>query len=315
MRDNVLVLMAAYNGEQFIEEQLSSIFDSKFSGRLSVVVGLDPSTDNTRHTLMKSPLPFQLVEHGSPSGSAAQNFSRLMTYALTEHPQCVDYVLFSDQDDYWCETKIQIGFDRIREIEAVSGPEQPILIFTDSEVVKQDLTPIADSFWRHERLDPEMSQSYRRLIVQNVGQGCTFIFNKALLEKVKNIPVGVRMHDHWLMLTASLFGEIHYLDTATMKYRQHDDNVLGSQGMSLYSSIQRALFARTGIKRAITGAQKQAGLFLEAYGAELGPREALFFKEFAMLENKNFIARKLFCMKNGIRMSNLYRTVGFYIFI
>lgn len=142
-------------------------------------------------------------------------------------------------------------------------------LFTDAEVVRRDLSLIAPSFWKHEGLDVSIISSYKNLIAQNVGQGCTFAFNRALLEKVGEIPLGIRMHDHWIMLVASVFGRVGYLDRSTLKYRQHERNVVGSQGSGLVSAFRRLIFGRERIRNAICSSQKQALIFIEKYGPEL----------------------------------------------
>lgn len=74
MKNKALVLLAAYNGAEFVEEQLNSIFLSRITDQVSVAVGLDPSTDNTKQILLSYNKPLDLIFHEEPSGGAAQNF-------------------------------------------------------------------------------------------------------------------------------------------------------------------------------------------------------------------------------------------------
>ncbi|MGE8167409.1 glycosyltransferase [Pseudomonas putida] len=312
MSSDVLVLLAAYNGSEYLKEQLDSIYASKFAGEFSLVVGLDPSTDNTRDVLLTYSRPLQLIEHSSPSGSASQNFSRLMDYARVLGPE---YCFFSDQDDVWFDDKMQVSLDKLKEMEERFGVDVPLLVFSDAEVVDHDLNLISPSFWQHEDLQVDIISSFKNLAVQNVGQGCTFVFNKALLNKVRCIPEGVRMHDHWLMLVASVFGRIDYMSRATLKYRQHHLNVVGARGMGLMMAIERAFYKKDSISKALSASQTQCAIFAKEYGADLEPSQFEFFESFSRLSSKKLFYRKIFCAKHKMRMASLYRTVGLYLFV
>ena len=43
----VVVLLSTYNGEKYIDEQLKSIFNQHFDGKIKVIVRDDGSNDNT----------------------------------------------------------------------------------------------------------------------------------------------------------------------------------------------------------------------------------------------------------------------------
>ena len=60
-------------------------------------------------------------------------------YSLNKH----DIYMFSDQDDFWLENKVEITVNRYNE---VSNKEQPILIHTDLNVVDSKLELINKSF-------------------------------------------------------------------------------------------------------------------------------------------------------------------------
>jgi hypothetical protein len=177
------------------------------------------------------------------------------------------------------------------------------------------LNTIAVSFWGYEKLDPGFCRSYKRLALQNVGQGCTFVFNRALLEKLRDIPPQARMHDHWMMLAAAVFGRIGYVSEPTLKYRQHSANVLGSQGQRLGSVVRRFVHARRGIRQALLASQRQAGAFVLRYGAALPGAQRQFLLQFSQLDRRGLWSRRLFCLRHGLRMSSGLRTLGFYLLV
>ncbi|MBV6304452.1 hypothetical protein KVP10_06115 [Candidimonas humi] len=313
MNADILILLAVRNGARYLRAQLDSIFLSDFDGRISVLAGLDPSTDGSREVLADYPADgLEYIEHAAPSGSAAGNFSSLLRCALDRRQR---YFGLSDQDDVWLSGKLRLGIDKLREMEQAYGASVPLLVFTDAEVVDENLHTIAASFWRHEKLDPGFCHSYKRLALQNVGQGCTFVFNRALLEKLRDIPPEARMHDHWMMLVAALFGHIGYVDAPTLKYRQHGANVLGSEGQGLGHALRRFMYMRQGIRGALLASERQAGALVQRYGAELAPAQRDFFLQFSQLSGRGRLWRKWFCMRHGLRMSSGLRTLGLYLMV
>lgn len=69
--------------------------------------------------------------------------------------------------------------------------------------------------------------------------GCTFVFNKALMEKLKQYkPSVISMHDSWISFVCLAVNGFFYSDqNAYIMYRQHDANVLGAQRHSLKDTL------------------------------------------------------------------------------
>lgn len=312
MKNEVLVLLAAYNGQKYIRKQLQSIFESSGPLSVSVLVGLDPSSDDT-YSVVKE---FEgkgclLVSNKEPSGSAKNNFSLLLERALSSENK---FYAFSDQDDVWDVDKIAMNLSSMHEMEMLYGANTPILIFSDSRTVSESLEVINESFMDAESLNPDFSNNFKKLIIQNVGQGCTFLFNRALLELATPIPEYSRMHDHWLMLVASAFGKIAYIPKPLLSYRQHSANVIGAHGHGVFSAVERLFFKKQSINESILKNQKQAEVFLHRYADFLDNNQISFLRKYSCLSNKNFIYRKFFCVKHGLVMSDFLRTAGFYLF-
>ncbi len=96
----VAVLLAAYNGTQWIEEQLASILAQSVV-KVTVYISVDASTDETETWCAEfaadHPNIFVLPS-GFRFGGASRNFFRLIRDVDL---QAYDYVSFADQDDIW----------------------------------------------------------------------------------------------------------------------------------------------------------------------------------------------------------------------
>ncbi len=221
--ERVDILMATYNNVPFLEPQIESILrQDHTSWRL--LIRDDGSKDGTREVgeryAKRFPRKIRVVHDECGRLGPCGNFARLVEYS--DAP----YIMFADADDVWLPDKIRISLARCREIEGPSR-ETPALVFTDLEVVDENLDTIAESFWRYQRLDPTKTR-LNRLLTHNVVTGCTVLFNRALRSVAVPIPGDAKMHDAWMALTASAFGRIDFIPKATVLYRQHGANRVGA---------------------------------------------------------------------------------------
>ena len=108
------VLLAAFNGEDWIEEQIESILNQK-NIDVHIYVSLDISSDSTIEILNKiieKDKRVVLLPYGEKFGNAAKNFYRLIKDVDFSN---YDFISFSDQDDIWKEHKLINSCKAIRE--------------------------------------------------------------------------------------------------------------------------------------------------------------------------------------------------------
>jgi hypothetical protein len=67
-------------------------------------------------------------------------------------------------------------------------------------------------------------------------------------QKVLPYPKVARMHDWWISLNAIHFGLVDYVSSPTIKYRQHNTNVLGAEELSKFHYLIKIL----SLKKVIT---------------------------------------------------------------
>ena len=221
--------------------------------------------------------------------------------------------MFCDQDDVWMPEKIQILADEIKKI-SQDDPHSPSLVFSDLCVTDSQLKIKYNSFLRASGKNGDRTD-FNFLLAENVVAGCSCIFNRALLN-LAVVPVelkNVYMHDWWLALIASGYGNIKYINRTTVYYRQHDDN---SVGTSARNSLSRKI---NRIKKTLT-----LRIFVEAHNdVMVRAKQAKELKkinlpcpygdivsEFANFENKNKIARVKFMRNNRI-----YRNIRAWLLV
>ena len=214
------ILMAAYNGERYISEQIESILSQTFTD-WRLLIRDDGSTDNTSAIIedyaAKYPGKIEIIHDDAVCKNSTKNFFELLKHAEA------DYVMFSDQDDVWLPYKVQITYDYMKKAER-DNPGKPIVVFTGMQAVDSELKSIDVIL----RLDlPEYRYTFKELLADNCVSGCTQILNRECYEGMGGFQEGITYHDYWASLYASAFGTIVRVPMALMLYRQHGDNVVG----------------------------------------------------------------------------------------
>ena len=226
-RRKILILLAAYNGEKYLSEQIKSIQGQTISN-WTLVVRDDGSDDNSKDIIedfAARDTRIRLLHDEREGRGTTKNFDALMQVALAEG---ADAVFFSDQDDIWLPHKIARQLQSLQEMERQYGPGTPLLCYSDLEVVDEELHQIHPSFMRYEKLRHESHNPIHVLLTQNLVTGCAVVINRDLLEFVTPIPHEVILHDWWLAICAAACGRIGYIDEPLVQYRQHSTNQIGA---------------------------------------------------------------------------------------
>lgn len=305
------ILMATYNGETYISNQIESILNQNYSN-WKLYIRDDGSKDRTNEILneyeQKYPEKIKIVRDSKKGLGAKLNFCELLNYSTS------DYCMFSDQDDIWFENKIEITLKKMKEAENKYGDKAPILVHTDLKVVDKNLNLINDSFWKYQNLKPNYKE-LNYLIVQNNITGCTMMMNRKLAKISKNIPENSIMHDWWIGLVASGLGHIEYINEQTILYRQHGNNEVGAHNYNSKEYIINKLLSKNKIKSSINEAILQAEIFLKNYNDILTKNNKELLYLFTNINKKNILKRKLLIIKNKIYKQGIKRIIGYLIFI
>lgn len=300
----VEILLATYNGAAYLEAQLESLLKQTFQD-WKVIARDDGSSDATLKILkdfaQRHPNRIQIIEDGKKGLGAKGNFARLLEFAQAR------YVMFCDQDDVWLPSKIELTLARMQALEAKLGPQTPVLVCTDLEVVDRNLQRIAPSLVEYQSLEPRSGQPWKHLMVQNFVTGCTVMLNRSLLQQALPIPLEAKMHDWWLALVGGVFGHIEFVPEPTVLYRQHGNNDTGAAAWNLETIRLKANQAQQSIR----ASQLQA----RAFHARFGEKTPRVMQEFANLSSNGFLSRRQWIWRNKVAYKGLIRNLGFWIYI
>lgn len=222
--EKVDILMATYNGENYLSEQIDSILNQTYSN-FRLLISDDGSTDNTRKILEKYTKKDKrvIVYLQDKNLGIVGNFEFLLK--KVDNP----YFMFSDQDDIWNLDKIEKSLKKIKESNAE-------LIYTDLEVVDSNLNTTYSSYWKLKNIYHKIKKynSFESLYLNNFVTGCTILSKKEVIEKVLPLPKTSKyvLHDYWIPLIISQSGKIDYIEEPLIRYRQHKNNKVGSKRKS-----------------------------------------------------------------------------------
>jgi glycosyltransferase involved in cell wall biosynthesis len=266
----VEILLAAYNGGRFLREQIDSILTQDYVN-LRVLARDDGSSDETVNILNeyanRFPDRFRVMPPSPATGSARENFILLMRESSAQ------YVCLSDQDDVWLLNKVSRTKQAMDQLESRWGTDLPLLVFTDLQVVDSQLRNLHESFWTHEKIEPDRMDHLALLLGQSVVTGCTMMLNRRLLELSLQMPDEAPMHDRWIGLVASAMGKTSAVRTQTVLYRQHDRNVVGVKEKSeSLREVVRRLIKKDARRAQWKINQRQAKAFLKIYTGKLSAK-------------------------------------------
>lgn len=222
MTCRVAVIMSTYNGQLYINQQISSILHQK-DVEIDIYIRDDGSKD----------LTVSLIRH------LQQNHSNIYLYTgdnlgykksflrlLTMVPNTYDYYAFSDQDDVWLDNKIQKACKKMQQ--------SSIALYCSA------LTYVDDklSFIRQRDYsinDIGLEKTFARMRFA----GCTMVFTKGLFEIAvsilkKDSDNVLVSHDLFILsLCEAVKGEIFLDENSYILYRRTQSNLTAGGSSAL----------------------------------------------------------------------------------
>lgn len=221
--EKVDILLATYNGEEYLREQIDSILNQTHT-EFRLLISDDGSIDGTREILNEYKEKDERIEIFFQENNlgVVKNFEFLLEKVEAK------YYMFSDQDDIWKETKIEKSLSKIE-----GGFD---LVYSDLEVVDENLNVTYSSYWKLKGISGKIKKynNFQSLYLNNFVTGCTIISKKELINTFMPLPNTSKfvLHDYWISLIISQNGKIAYIDEPLIKYRQHKNNKVGSKKKS-----------------------------------------------------------------------------------
>ena len=304
------ILLAVYNSEKYLAQQLDSIFSQTYTNWRILIVD-DCSSDKTCNIIekykQKYPEKIVLYKNSRNVGNPALNFFKLLKMSTSE------YAMFCDHDDVWLCDKIKLTLIAMKQKES-QNPDLPILVHTDLKVVDRNLNVLAESMILAQKLNPN-AKTLKQLVVQNNVTGCAAMLNRKLVLMAASVPKGAVIHDWWVALTASAFGAIEFVNRPTILYRQHGANQVGFKNASKISYVFNRFLNKHEIKSSVLKTYIQCRSFLNRYRKILSPDQKKLLESYLQVGHGNKLQRVSKLVYGGFLKHGFFRKLGQIIYI
>ena len=251
----VQILLATFNGEKFLREQLDSIVNQEYKS-WELLIHDDGSEDNTISILREYqnnyPKKVRLLIDQQFFSSASRNFFHLIENRSRE----ANLFCLCDQDDIWHKSKLKI----IIETYNSKKHDQPLLIHSDLSLIDDRGILFEKSHNKLIKYQKDFINKNRSLYYNPVP-GCAMSINSALADKISYCKDMV-MHDWWILLSAIYENtNVIYIKLPLVKYRQHSKNVLGYKKINILILVIRLFFKIPGYVKNVKKAYAQSKHF------------------------------------------------------
>ena len=295
----VNILMSTYNGQQFLAEQIRSIQEQSYTD-WTLFIRDDGSSDNTKEILKdfeRQDSRIHLID-----SDKSDNLGVIKSFHKLVNHDRADYYFFSDQDDVWLPNKLELSLKEAQNYLA----DLPLMVYMDLKVVNQDLKIMTESMVKSQshHANTELVQE----LTENTVTGGVAMINHALAEMWQETD-DILMHDWYLALLASAFGNLVFIDQPGELYRQHSDNVLGARTLSKrFKKWIRPHILFAVYWDLIKNSQKQARHLLQM---PLSQSNRELIEAFVTIMDKPMLERFRILRKYGLKKNKAFHTLVF----
>lgn len=250
----LIVLLAAYNGEDFLRAQLDSLPAQSLDG-LEILVRDDGSSDGTHRILTEYAQSGALRWYAGKHLGAGRSFWQLLQDAGE-----AEYYAFCDQDDVWDSDKLEIAVSMLSSLDS----SKPALYCGDVRVTDAALHVLSEHLVRPAPVD------YPHALIRNLSPGCTYVFNRTARELLRRYDaerLGMELHDWTAYQIAACLGTVVYDPVPHMCYRQHGNNVIGAHRSAAGSCLKKAVSFWSGPMK--NSRERQALRLEQCFGQEM----------------------------------------------
>jgi glycosyltransferase involved in cell wall biosynthesis len=225
--------MATYNGETYIQKQLQSIL-SQLNDLDEVIISDDSSTDKTLSLIREFNDPRIRIFPDQRFYNPIYNFEFCISQARGE------FIFLSDQDDIWFSDKVAAVAAVFREKSEIT------LVASDAQLINAKDAVLANTYYPSSfAFKPDVLSN----VIKNRFLGCTLAFRKSMLDVLLPFPRQIPMHDSWIGIMNQIYGNVYFINSPLISYRQHATNFT----TPYHAGLVRMILWRWNLVKALIG--------------------------------------------------------------
>jgi len=297
-KSRVAVILAYFNGQTYVEDQLISINNQTYPATQIYIYD-----DNSKNKFTLKGIDLEQdffskinIIHRIINLGFAENNLR----ALESIPDDFEYFAFSDQDDIWNEDKLKVAIAALEKID----PDIPALYCARTEIV-DNTGGVSFGYSPLFKKKP----SFANALIQNIGGGNTMVLNKMARKLVVRASkdVIVATHDWWCyQVITGAGGQVIYDPKPCLRYRQHEHNIIGenmswgARVLRIYQLLRGDFKERNNVNISALSANMD---LLTASNQEL-------LDKFMQARQSSLLKRLVLFKQSGIYRQNLFGNLG-----
>ena len=267
----ISVVMATYNGEKYIKEQMESILAQSLQ-YFEFIICDDCSTDSTVQILNEYAARDKRIkvfvnEHNL---GFKKNFEKAISFCSG------DYIALSDQDDIWTKDHLEKLFSIIGNHSLACG--NALMVDENGNSLGKNLNEVDGLFF----FNPE-TVFYRLAFTGNPFQGTSMLLRSDFVKNCIPIPEKIKYHDVWFSWCACMENKIAYTFDLINNYRQHGNNVSFLLHNKAKKTFWNALFSK--IKIFFTGVKTDLPYRFEEIVKKYGTQKKEFAELYQFINN------------------------------
>lgn len=302
MSFDLAILLCTYNGEKFLQQQLES-FNLQSYKDWQLFVYDDGSTDNTKAIVEAEKQRYKETDKiNFISNPVQRGFVGNFLNAIASTSADLDFYAFSDQDDVWLEDKLERAVAYLKE-----APDHIPALYCSR-------TTLIDEVGNKIGFSPlfQRAPSFSNALVQSIAGGNTMVFNNAARDLIAKAgpDLDVVSHDWFIyQLITGAGGKVYYDAYSEILYRQHGNNLIGSN-MGMFAKLSRLrLLLKGSFKswndRNMEALVKNIGLLTQENQDKL--------RAFVKAREKALILRMIAFAKCGIYRQTFFGNIALFI--
>ncbi|GMR25126.1 MAG: glycosyltransferase family 2 protein [Ignavibacteria bacterium] len=208
----ISIILAAYNGSQYIHEQLNSLLSQTCNDYELIIID-DCSDDNTYEIVEQ--LISNLNDTNVQLIRNEENLGPTKSFEKGVKLSSGTYIAFCDQDDVWMPNKLSV---LLKTIET----EMSDLVYAQSYLLNSGKTT-------RKRYPPiRKAEKFFNQLLYNNARGATMLVRKEFIERI--LPFSpYDIYDKWVYFSALCAGRVSFVNEPLDYYRIHSKNYVGNQ--------------------------------------------------------------------------------------
>lgn len=259
-RERVSVVMAVYNGERYIEEQIVSILEQTIKLDEFIIVD-DNSIDSSIKIITECFNRYGYSNYKIIRNNENVGFIRTFLKGIKETSG--DYIFLADQDDIWLNNKVE------SILEVFAKKKDMLSVCSSFTSVDKDRNKIKIKYIPNRsnnnilkfrvKKNGLIKVNLSKVIDYNISPGCTCTFRKEIKKDIDSMKIEkiALPHDWMINVFAASHQGLYFYNKKLIEYRQHSHNTIGIKKINecnkrisnYYNMIEQKKYIKEFLKR------------------------------------------------------------------